>query len=155
MVHSLCSRLHNFCTLVAIVYMVFLTGMLYRVSCWLQLLKICLLLFFFRCGHEFCYTCGKEWTEKKATCSCLLWDEPNIITAQRWLHMFTRLEKDALISLILVMEGVLAGEIWVTGTTAHFAGGLSTRNCQVINWVSSIYVSSQLLACGRRAGPRP
>ncbi|RLN22338.1 uncharacterized protein C2845_PM07G05060 [Panicum miliaceum] len=35
------------------------------------------------CGHEFCYTCGKEWKEKKATCSCLLWDEGNIITAQR------------------------------------------------------------------------
>ncbi|XP_039813834.1 ATP-dependent RNA helicase DEAH12, chloroplastic-like [Panicum virgatum] len=35
------------------------------------------------CGHEFCYTCGKEWKEKKATCSCLLWDERNIITAQR------------------------------------------------------------------------
>uniref|UniRef100_A0A0E0EY22 RBR-type E3 ubiquitin transferase n=1 Tax=Oryza meridionalis TaxID=40149 RepID=A0A0E0EY22_9ORYZ len=32
-----------------------------------------------RCGYEFCYTCGKEWKEKKATCSCPLWDERNII----------------------------------------------------------------------------
>uniref|UniRef100_A0A0E0MBG7 RBR-type E3 ubiquitin transferase n=1 Tax=Oryza punctata TaxID=4537 RepID=A0A0E0MBG7_ORYPU len=32
-----------------------------------------------RCGFEFCYTCGKEWKEKKATCSCPLWDERNII----------------------------------------------------------------------------
>jgi hypothetical protein len=32
-----------------------------------------------RCGFEFCYTCGKEWKEKKATCSCPLWDEHNII----------------------------------------------------------------------------
>ncbi|RLN21952.1 uncharacterized protein C2845_PM07G14640 [Panicum miliaceum] len=31
------------------------------------------------CGFEFCYTCGKEWKEKKATCSCPLWDEHNII----------------------------------------------------------------------------
>ncbi|KAL6630607.1 hypothetical protein ACP70R_028458 [Stipagrostis hirtigluma subsp. patula] len=31
------------------------------------------------CGYEFCYTCGKEWKEKKATCSCPLWDESNII----------------------------------------------------------------------------
>lgn len=31
------------------------------------------------CGYEFCYTCGKEWKEKKATCSCPLWDEGNII----------------------------------------------------------------------------
>ncbi|KAF0889665.1 hypothetical protein E2562_030146 [Oryza meyeriana var. granulata] len=32
-----------------------------------------------RCGYEFCYTCGKEWKDKKATCSCPLWDERNII----------------------------------------------------------------------------
>ena len=29
--------------------------------------------------YEFCYTCGKEWKEKKATCSCPLWEERNII----------------------------------------------------------------------------
>ncbi|KAF8698170.1 hypothetical protein HU200_035687 [Digitaria exilis] len=32
-----------------------------------------------KCGYEFCYTCGKEWKEKKATCSCPLWEESNII----------------------------------------------------------------------------
>ncbi|WVZ82415.1 hypothetical protein U9M48_029681 [Paspalum notatum var. saurae] len=32
-----------------------------------------------KCGYEFCYTCGKEWKEKKATCSCPLWEEDNII----------------------------------------------------------------------------
>uniref|UniRef100_R7W0T5 RBR-type E3 ubiquitin transferase n=1 Tax=Aegilops tauschii TaxID=37682 RepID=R7W0T5_AEGTA len=32
-----------------------------------------------KCGYEFCYTCGKEWKDKKATCSCPLWDEDNII----------------------------------------------------------------------------
>ncbi|KAF3329915.1 E3 ubiquitin-protein ligase rbrA [Carex littledalei] len=31
-----------------------------------------------RCGYEFCYTCGKQWKDKKATCSCPLWDEDNI-----------------------------------------------------------------------------
>ncbi|KAJ1258139.1 hypothetical protein BS78_10G051600 [Paspalum vaginatum] len=31
------------------------------------------------CSYEFCYTCGKEWKEKKATCTCSLWDEDNII----------------------------------------------------------------------------
>ncbi|KAK3135933.1 hypothetical protein QOZ80_5BG0425500 [Eleusine coracana subsp. coracana] len=31
------------------------------------------------CGYEFCYTCGKEWKEKKATCTCPLWEERNII----------------------------------------------------------------------------
>ncbi|XAR59783.1 Ubiquitin--protein ligase [Bertholletia excelsa] len=31
-----------------------------------------------RCGFEFCYTCGAEWKNKKATCSCPLWDEDNI-----------------------------------------------------------------------------
>ncbi|CAO2180443.1 unnamed protein product [Urochloa humidicola] len=35
------------------------------------------------CGHEFCYTCGKEWKDKKATCSCLLWDVRNIIRTRR------------------------------------------------------------------------
>ncbi|CAK9143211.1 unnamed protein product [Ilex paraguariensis] len=32
-----------------------------------------------RCGYEFCYTCGDEWKNKKATCSCPLWHENNII----------------------------------------------------------------------------
>nr|XP_027108397.1 uncharacterized protein LOC113728095 [Coffea arabica] len=32
-----------------------------------------------RCGYEFCYTCGAEWKEKKATCSCPLWDDGHII----------------------------------------------------------------------------
>ncbi|KAK3118179.1 hypothetical protein QOZ80_9BG0695380 [Eleusine coracana subsp. coracana] len=35
------------------------------------------------CGYEFCYTCGKVWKDKKATCSCVLWDEWNIIRNQR------------------------------------------------------------------------
>ncbi|KAF8015554.1 hypothetical protein BT93_H1164 [Corymbia citriodora subsp. variegata] len=32
-----------------------------------------------RCGHEFCYICGAKWKNKKATCSCPIWDERNII----------------------------------------------------------------------------
>nr|XP_043613022.1 uncharacterized protein LOC122584995 [Erigeron canadensis] len=36
-----------------------------------------------RCGYEFCYTCGAEWINKKATCRCLLWDERNIIYSQK------------------------------------------------------------------------
>ncbi|XP_059660613.1 E3 ubiquitin-protein ligase RSL1-like [Cornus florida] len=32
-----------------------------------------------RCGYEFCYTCGAEWKNKKATCNCPIWDERNII----------------------------------------------------------------------------
>ncbi|KAL8158536.1 hypothetical protein V2J09_000073 [Rumex salicifolius] len=32
-----------------------------------------------RCGHQFCYLCGNEWKEKKATCSCPLWSEDKII----------------------------------------------------------------------------
>eukprot|EP00262_Sarcandra_glabra_P016387 TRINITY_DN5329_c0_g1_i1.p1 TRINITY_DN5329_c0_g1~~TRINITY_DN5329_c0_g1_i1.p1 ORF type:complete len:550 (-),score=87.71 TRINITY_DN5329_c0_g1_i1:261-1910(-) len=32
-----------------------------------------------RCGYEFCYTCGAEWRNKKATCSCPLWDEDYIL----------------------------------------------------------------------------
>ncbi|XP_021746025.1 uncharacterized protein LOC110711891 [Chenopodium quinoa] len=32
-----------------------------------------------RCGFEFCYTCGAEWKNKKATCSCPLWNERNIM----------------------------------------------------------------------------
>lgn len=34
-----------------------------------------------RCGYEFCYKCGAEWKDKKATCSCPLWDEQYIIYA--------------------------------------------------------------------------
>ncbi|OMO77265.1 hypothetical protein COLO4_25249 [Corchorus olitorius] len=37
---------------------------------------------FHRCGYEFCYTCGAEWRNKKATCSCPIWDERNIIHNQ-------------------------------------------------------------------------
>lgn len=36
-----------------------------------------------RCGYEFCYTCGAEWKDKKATCSCPLWDEANIIRSEQ------------------------------------------------------------------------
>ncbi|XP_074285560.1 E3 ubiquitin-protein ligase RSL1-like [Silene latifolia] len=32
-----------------------------------------------RCGFEFCYICGAAWKNKKQTCKCRLWDEPNII----------------------------------------------------------------------------
>lgn len=32
-----------------------------------------------RCGFEFCYVCGAEWKNKRATCNCVLWDENNII----------------------------------------------------------------------------
>ncbi|KAI9196318.1 hypothetical protein LWI28_022888 [Acer negundo] len=32
-----------------------------------------------RCGYEFCYNCGATWENKKATCSCPLWDEDNIL----------------------------------------------------------------------------
>ncbi|PIN02492.1 putative E3 ubiquitin ligase [Handroanthus impetiginosus] len=32
-----------------------------------------------RCGHEFCYTCGAEWKNKRATCTCPIWDERNIV----------------------------------------------------------------------------
>ncbi|KAL8516091.1 hypothetical protein ACS0TY_014678 [Phlomoides rotata] len=32
-----------------------------------------------RCGHEFCYTCGKEWKNKRASCTCPIWDERNIV----------------------------------------------------------------------------
>ncbi|KAK9279206.1 hypothetical protein L1049_012884 [Liquidambar formosana] len=36
-----------------------------------------------RCGYEFCYTCGAEWKNKKATCSCPIWTERNIIYTRR------------------------------------------------------------------------
>ncbi|XP_074357992.1 E3 ubiquitin-protein ligase RSL1-like isoform X1 [Apium graveolens] len=32
-----------------------------------------------RCGYEFCYTCGSEWKNKKATCTCPLWDDDHIM----------------------------------------------------------------------------
>ncbi|XP_058199702.1 E3 ubiquitin-protein ligase RSL1-like isoform X1 [Rhododendron vialii] len=32
-----------------------------------------------RCGHQFCYICGAEWRNKKATCACPLWDEQHIV----------------------------------------------------------------------------
>uniref|UniRef100_A0A251SRN9 RBR-type E3 ubiquitin transferase n=1 Tax=Helianthus annuus TaxID=4232 RepID=A0A251SRN9_HELAN len=35
-----------------------------------------------RCGYEFCYTCGAEWKNKKATCTCPIWDEENIVDAE-------------------------------------------------------------------------
>ncbi|KAK6235369.1 Ribonuclease H domain - like 10 [Theobroma cacao] len=31
-----------------------------------------------RCGYEFCYNCGAAWRDKKATCSCPLWEEDRI-----------------------------------------------------------------------------
>lgn len=37
-----------------------------------QLVSLC------RCGYEFCYNCGAEWKNKKATCQCPLWEEDNI-----------------------------------------------------------------------------
>ncbi|KAL5711335.1 RBR-type E3 ubiquitin transferase [Ranunculus cassubicifolius] len=36
-----------------------------------------------RCGYEFCYTCGAEWRNKKATCNCKIWDERNIVNNGR------------------------------------------------------------------------
>ncbi|WOG87563.1 hypothetical protein DCAR_0206792 [Daucus carota subsp. sativus] len=36
-----------------------------------------------RCGHQFCYSCGAEWKNKKATCNCALWDERNIVHPAR------------------------------------------------------------------------
>ncbi|KAF5930943.1 hypothetical protein HYC85_031816 [Camellia sinensis] len=39
-----------------------------------------------RCGYEFCYICGAEWKNKKATCRCPLWDERNIVYDQQNRH---------------------------------------------------------------------
>ncbi|KAK7341783.1 hypothetical protein VNO80_24722 [Phaseolus coccineus] len=36
-----------------------------------------------RCGFEFCYNCGAEWKDKKATCVCPLWAEDNIWMEER------------------------------------------------------------------------
>lgn len=48
-----------------------------------HLFTIADLMFFYcvacRCGYEFCYTCGAEWKNKKATCACPIWNERNII----------------------------------------------------------------------------
>lgn len=30
-----------------------------------------------RCGHEFCYSCGAEYSEGQQTCQCAFWDEDN------------------------------------------------------------------------------
>ncbi|EEF36012.1 zinc finger protein, putative [Ricinus communis] len=38
-----------------------------------------------RCGYEFCYNCGAEWKDKKATCSCPIWDENYILHDQNGL----------------------------------------------------------------------
>ncbi|VFQ59642.1 unnamed protein product [Cuscuta campestris] len=46
-------------------HMVELSSGCYHISC--------------RCGYEFCYTCGAEWKNKRATCNCALWDERNLI----------------------------------------------------------------------------
>lgn len=32
---------------------------------------------FYRCGHEFCYSCGGEYQDGQQTCRCALWDEEN------------------------------------------------------------------------------
>ncbi|KAK9079417.1 hypothetical protein SSX86_001088 [Deinandra increscens subsp. villosa] len=32
-----------------------------------------------KCGYEFCYTCGSEWKDKKATCDCPFWVDENIM----------------------------------------------------------------------------
>lgn len=44
--------------------------------------SLCVVCFVCRCGYEFCYTCGAEWKDKKATCSCPLWEERNILREQ-------------------------------------------------------------------------
>ncbi|KAJ0694521.1 putative E3 ubiquitin ligase RBR family [Helianthus annuus] len=44
------------------------------------------------CGYEFCYTCGAEWKNKKATCKCPLWDEENIIDIEEEDDVFDHLE---------------------------------------------------------------
>ncbi|KAI3450517.1 hypothetical protein Pfo_007182 [Paulownia fortunei] len=43
-----------------------------------------------RCGHEFCYKCGAKWRNKKATCTCPIWDERNIIYNERNRHQLRR-----------------------------------------------------------------
>ncbi|KAL7084960.1 hypothetical protein ACP275_14G254800 [Erythranthe tilingii] len=36
-----------------------------------------------RCRHEFCYTCGAEWKNRRSSCTCPLWDERNIVYDRR------------------------------------------------------------------------
>lgn len=31
----------------------------------------------FRCGHEFCYSCGAEYRDSQQTCQCAFWEEDN------------------------------------------------------------------------------
>ncbi|KAM4083078.1 hypothetical protein ACB094_08G030000 [Castanea mollissima] len=42
-----------------------------------------------RCGYEFCYNCGAEWKNKRAMCSCPLWDEDHI-----WLEQDRDFDED-------------------------------------------------------------
>lgn len=32
----------------------------------------------FRCGHEFCYSCGAEYRNGQQTCQCAFWDEDSL-----------------------------------------------------------------------------
>lgn len=63
-----------------------------------------------RCGYEFCYTCGAEWKNKKATCACPIWNERNIIretnvNRRRW---FVFVLRERLRSRLLGLELVTA-----------------------------------------------
>lgn len=49
------------------------------ISGWTFISRAILFSIYCRCGYEFCYTCGAEWKNKKATCSCPLWEEQNIL----------------------------------------------------------------------------
>lgn len=48
-----------------------------------------MILLLFRCGYEFCYNCGAEWKNKRAMCSCPLWDEDHI-----WLEQDRDFDED-------------------------------------------------------------
>lgn len=39
-----------------------------------------------RCGHQFCYTCGAPWLNKKATCNCPLFDLQFILRSLQQGH---------------------------------------------------------------------
>ncbi|GMN60279.1 hypothetical protein TIFTF001_029373 [Ficus carica] len=43
--------------------MIELTQGCYHMTCW--------------CGHEFCYSCGAEYSDGQQTCQCAFWDEDN------------------------------------------------------------------------------